>query len=72
MVNCVYIFSFLVRFKFPCAVVTEFGKYLHTISNVNHGHDWKNLFSMSSIHVGVTGLNAIECRNFISYGRDGA
>ena len=67
---CMDLAFFLVWFNCPCAVTTDFGKYLSTNLDVNPGHDWNNPLSMSSIHVEGTGLNAAACRYCISSGID--
>ena len=59
---------FIVWFKYNSAVVTEFGKYFGTSLDVNPVHDWKNSFSIASIHVDGTGLNAAACRYCIRSG----
>ena len=59
---------FIVWFKYNSAVVTEFGKYFGTSLDVNPVHDWKKSFSIDSIHVDGTGLNAAACRYCIRSG----
>ena len=51
-----------VYFKYPCAVATDFGKYVLTSLYVDPVHDWNNHFSMTYIHVNYRGLNVTSCR----------
>ena len=53
---------FLVCFKCPCAVATDFGNYLCSSLDVNPVHDCKNPLPMASIHVDGTGMNASSYR----------
>ena len=39
VVICVDIYIFLVGFKFPCTITTDFGKYFYTILGANLGND---------------------------------
>ena len=61
---------FLLWFKCPCTVATEFGKYLRTRLDVNPGNYWKLFLSMSYIHVDGTGMNSTSCRYYISSGKN--
>ena len=39
VVICVDVYIFLVGFKFPCTITTDFGKYFYTILGANLGND---------------------------------